>query len=258
MPLIPRQNTEDEVAAFATSCETLGGFDERVSAEWADGYLTALAAGWRAVPFEEALAAMCGDAFERAFADPADRERAERALRERHAVLADHLDPEWLMEAPDSLRLVPLMAPWDDEARQEAVDKGWVTAEQAGELVTGAAWAEGFLDAVADFAADWAMPPSAQDDAERELFDELLAQVRALTFDAGSPALVAHLAETYGEETPDRDRLIDEACFAIQDLRLWWLDHAPRPETRRVDKKPGRNEPCPCGSGKKFKLCHGQ
>jgi preprotein translocase subunit SecA len=26
----------------------------------------------------------------------------------------------------------------------------------------------------------------------------------------------------------------------------------------RVDRKIGRNEPCPCGSGKKFKQCHGQ
>ena len=26
----------------------------------------------------------------------------------------------------------------------------------------------------------------------------------------------------------------------------------------RVDKLPGRNEPCPCGSGKKFKQCHGR
>ncbi|HKK82505.1 MAG TPA: SEC-C metal-binding domain-containing protein, partial [Prolixibacteraceae bacterium] len=25
----------------------------------------------------------------------------------------------------------------------------------------------------------------------------------------------------------------------------------------RVDKKVGRNEPCPCGSGKKYKNCHG-
>jgi preprotein translocase subunit SecA len=25
----------------------------------------------------------------------------------------------------------------------------------------------------------------------------------------------------------------------------------------RVEKKVGRNEPCPCGSGKKFKNCHG-
>ena len=26
---------------------------------------------------------------------------------------------------------------------------------------------------------------------------------------------------------------------------------------KRVEKKVGRNEPCPCGSGKKFKHCHG-
>src|SRR5690606_9998426 len=28
-------------------------------------------------------------------------------------------------------------------------------------------------------------------------------------------------------------------------------------EPVRVEKKVGRNEPCPCGSGKKFKQCHG-
>jgi len=36
----------------------------------------------------------------------------------------------------------------------------------------------------------------------------------------------------------------------------------PPPERRvepvRVEKKIGRNEPCPCGSGKKYKQCHGQ
>jgi preprotein translocase subunit SecA len=26
----------------------------------------------------------------------------------------------------------------------------------------------------------------------------------------------------------------------------------------RVEKKVGRNEPCPCGSGKKYKNCHGR
>ncbi|MBQ9633188.1 MAG: SEC-C domain-containing protein, partial [Lachnospiraceae bacterium] len=28
--------------------------------------------------------------------------------------------------------------------------------------------------------------------------------------------------------------------------------------TVRVGKKIGRNEPCPCGSGKKYKFCHGR
>ena len=32
----------------------------------------------------------------------------------------------------------------------------------------------------------------------------------------------------------------------------------PKVEPVRVEKKVGRNEPCPCGSGKKFKHCHGQ
>jgi preprotein translocase subunit SecA len=34
---------------------------------------------------------------------------------------------------------------------------------------------------------------------------------------------------------------------------------APRIEQRRVDPAAviGRNDPCPCGSGKKYKKCHG-
>ena len=31
-----------------------------------------------------------------------------------------------------------------------------------------------------------------------------------------------------------------------------------KPEPIRVQKTPGRNDPCPCGSGKKFKNCHGR
>ncbi len=31
----------------------------------------------------------------------------------------------------------------------------------------------------------------------------------------------------------------------------------PKPQPVRVDKKIGRNDPCPCGSGKKYKNCHG-
>ncbi|ACA87600.1 PBPRA1643 family SWIM/SEC-C metal-binding motif protein [Shewanella woodyi] len=30
-----------------------------------------------------------------------------------------------------------------------------------------------------------------------------------------------------------------------------------KPQTTRFDKKPNRNEPCPCGSGNKFKKCCG-
>lgn len=32
----------------------------------------------------------------------------------------------------------------------------------------------------------------------------------------------------------------------------------PPVEPVHADKKPGRNDPCPCGSGKKYKKCCGQ
>ncbi len=32
----------------------------------------------------------------------------------------------------------------------------------------------------------------------------------------------------------------------------------PKMEPIRVGPKVGRNDPCPCGSGKKFKACHGK
>ncbi|MBM3143169.1 MAG: hypothetical protein FJ005_09070 [Chloroflexi bacterium] len=36
------------------------------------------------------------------------------------------------------------------------------------------------------------------------------------------------------------------------------LERAIKPPTpARAEKKPGRNDPCPCGSGKKFKHCCG-
>ncbi|MBK8500519.1 MAG: SEC-C domain-containing protein [Flavobacteriales bacterium] len=36
---------------------------------------------------------------------------------------------------------------------------------------------------------------------------------------------------------------------------MYWI----RPSVPvRVEKKAGRNDPCPCGSGKKYKQCHGK
>jgi preprotein translocase subunit SecA len=35
-------------------------------------------------------------------------------------------------------------------------------------------------------------------------------------------------------------------------------DRRQKTEPVRVEKKVGRNDPCPCGSGKKYKQCHGR
>ena len=57
--------------------------------------------------------------------------------------------------------------------------------------------------------------------------------------------------------TEQKDDLTDKAqqAAASQDTR----DQAQQRHTPYVkDKLPGRNDPCPCGSGKKFKNCHGR
>ncbi|MCL6097303.1 MAG: SEC-C metal-binding domain-containing protein, partial [Bacteroidetes bacterium] len=35
-------------------------------------------------------------------------------------------------------------------------------------------------------------------------------------------------------------------------------DHRGKKQPVRVEAKVGRNDPCPCGSGKKYKNCHGK
>ena len=48
-----------------------------------------------------------------------------------------------------------------------------------------------------------------------------------------------------------------EAIWAVYDLRQLWKSMGPRVETVRKAPEPGRNDPCYCGSGKKYKKCHG-
>ncbi len=234
----------DDIAAFDGVCRQLAGFDARLSSEWIDGYLSAVVAGPRAVPIDEWLPRLAGDAFARAFADPVDVERAMSALGSRRDGIARELSPQALADDPDALRLRPvLLAPDEGDADAAAIER-WV----------GAAWAGGFLQALDDFADDWRVPPFANADA-KALFADCLRTIEALTLD--DDARDAFLGEKYRGQSLSRDDLVDEACFAVQELRMFWIDHAPRPPPRKVEPTPGRNDPCPCGSGKKWKKCHG-
>ncbi len=250
----PRQNTEAELKAFDTVCERLAGFNTELSFEWIDGFLAALAAGPRVPPAEEWLPALCGDAFERAFADPEDHAQALATLEARLNVLVQQLDAETLMDDPEAQRLDPLMSEWTDEDRAKLAQEDTLDAEEAHAVQTGALWAVGFLDGVEAFPALWDEPP---DEESALAFGQLMDQVAALAIPPGSEEYIEHVAQYYPQGEPTRDELIAEACWAVQDLRLYWVDHAPKPATRRVEPQPGRNDPCPCGSGKKYKKCHG-
>ena len=75
--------------------------------------------------------------------------------------------------------------------------------------------------------------------------------------DPGKPA-VSMFAED-GPPSVSQQRLDDfgAAIWAVYDLRQLWKSLGPRTEALRKVDKPGRNDPCPCGSGLKFKKCHG-
>ena len=254
MSRVARQSTEAEIAALEQVCDRLANFGVDISLEWVDGYLTALLASRRVIAPSEWLPLLFGDDFSRVFADPDDVQQAMAALMARWNVIASQLDVDSLLDDPETVRLSPLMVSFDDTARAEVVAAGHMTADEADDqLQTGALWAEGFMQAIDDFGDDW--PDLDTDTEDGRWFDDCFSRLLALTL--SREHLAEHQAEHYPGETLERDQLIDEALFAVQDLRLFWLDHAAKPETRRVEPTPGRNDPCHCGSGKKFKKCHG-
>jgi uncharacterized protein len=250
----PRMSSETEIEALDAMCQRMAGFDDRVSLEWLDGYMAALLAGPRRIELDEWLAVFAEGVFERTFADPADAAAARAAIDARWQVLADQLEPEQILDDPDVLRLAPLMIELTEEDKQRLLDEGHVQPDEMALLEqTGEVWAVGFLDATRDFPKDWPEPDLETE--EGQLYDETLLRIASLTLD--DEELKEVFEDLYEGEQLNRDELIQEALYAAQDLRLYWLDHAPKPPPRRVDALPGRNDPCPCGSGKKFKKCHG-
>jgi uncharacterized protein YecA (UPF0149 family) len=65
----------------------------------------------------------------------------------------------------------------------------------------------------------------------------------------------------FEDEYPDAGQLLSEICklnslLPKKDRMVVDFDTGEvKPAIRRVVKGPGRNDPCTCGSGKKFKKC---
>lgn len=114
------------------------------------------------------------------------------------------------------------------------------------------AWAEGYLVGV-----DLADPPW-DDGADPEDLDNMLFPFLALAGEA------RRMAEESGEEwmaAEEETRMLSEIRDGLAnhllDVRQYWFDRSIPPTMRRDAPKVGRNDTCPCGSGKKYKNCHG-
>jgi uncharacterized protein len=116
-----------------------------------------------------------------------------------------------------------------------------------------AAWAQGYLVGV-----DLADPPWDESAGAQDL-DDMLFPFLALTGQAKDMAIAA------GEEwmEPDEEaRMLAEIRHGLADhlidVRGYWFEKSIPPTVRREGPRIGRNDPCPCGSGRKYKACHGR
>lgn len=168
-------------------------------------------------------------------------------------------EPRW-ENAAEAARVHGLLLEfWNDVLRRAALDPSErIEAEDAPILddesgaPPGQVWADGFLDGM-DFA------PSGWDDwADAQVWiDDALLDIEALTWpvvpdgfepDDGGPAIEASGRQDILADLP---RLVN----ALHRHRL--VAETVRTPIRRQTPKVGRNDPCPCGSGRKYKRCCG-
>ena len=188
---------------------------------------------------------------EPAFPDMATAQRFFDLLMRRNNQVATALNAP-IERLDDPRAYVPLLLDWspDGEIARSLAEAGSTEPlPLAGEL-----WARGFLHAVSLAREDWETLPEG-DEEGAELVEEALDTIAALVPDDDE----AGGGEASAEE---RDELIGEALVAAYDLREYWRDvqfeQVRVKEPIRREPKIGRNDPCPCGSGRKFKQCHGR
>jgi uncharacterized protein len=148
-----------------------------------------------------------------------------------------------------------LMRFHDDTARQLNEGEGFdfILYGPDGEDEDLSAWADGYLMGV-----DLADPPW-DEAAEHDDIDEMLYPFLALTGQAKEMAL--EQGEEWMSDEEER-RMLAEIRESLADhvleVRHFWFEKSIPPTVKRETPKVGRNDPCPCGSGKKHKNCCGR
>jgi len=121
-----------------------------------------------------------------------------------------------------------------------------------------AAWSHGFLAG-----HDW-LDESWDVELPQEMEDELNAILLTLTLFASRDVAERFQQEgDFGNETLENVaaraiEILPDAMASYAHMGRTVLAEAYAPVEQRRVTKVGRNDPCPCGSGKKFKQCHGQ
>ena len=239
--------------------------DETPQWEFCDGFLTALVCSRRAIPPAEYLSMLLGDGENIEVPDGetlpllpmfSGEEQQARFLalwQRRWDEVALALDtPVEALDDPRTLEPEVMDVRGALLALPEA-DRPPLDDEEIPSFAQ--VWALGFMFAVENWPEDWA-PPREREHAQ--WLDDALDSIVALTEDDTAQASINMYSEDGAPSVSEtRVELFGEAIWAVYDLRQLWKSLGPRVETVRKAPEPGRNDPCHCGSGKKYKKCHG-
>jgi uncharacterized protein len=147
----------------------------------------------------------------------------------------------------------PLVLEFDDEHPREPVPEGEVDPMAGLSPVSQSLmpWVAGFQHATVCFPDLAEMPDDAVMSALARLFRHLPAETDE------EREVVATLDREHPLATLEDG--MEELVVTIADLQDLTAEQRYKVETvKRETPKVGRNDPCPCSSGKKFKQCHGK
>jgi uncharacterized protein len=120
-----------------------------------------------------------------------------------------------------------------------------------------APWCAAYLLGVDAAPEDWF--DAIADEEELEWLDERLFPFMVLTGEAEAAAQEHGEEWPTGKEKADLEKQCqDDLPLAVAEIHRFWQAKRNPATLRREGDKVGRNDPCPCGSGKKYKACCGK
>jgi len=236
-------------------------YDETPQWEFCEGFMAAVICSRRPIAAEEYLPVLLGTPAEGeepddesgSFASEAQRERFLALWNQRWNEVVTALDAEVNSLEDEHCYHPEVMDIRGAVAEMPAEEQAAFKGEELPAFAQ--VWALGFMFAVESWPEEWAAP---RDKDAAKWLDGALQAVVAMTEDDEDAPELSPLSEDGAPSTSiARLNAFGEAIWAVYDLRELWKTLGPRVETIRKDAAPGRNDLCPCGSGKKYKKCHG-
>jgi uncharacterized protein len=261
----------DEIDAILD--EMRSRYDETPQWEFCEGFMAAVICSRRTITASEYLQALLGvedvvalahdqnarndqtaDPDANSFADAAQKARFMELWHRRWEEVRSSLDEEvdtledercYHPEVTDIRGAIAEMPPEESAAFKDEALPAFAQV-----------WALGFMFAVEYWPEDWVAP---RDKDAAKWLDGALQAIVAMTEDDEDEPEVSPMSED-GPPSVSIARLnaFGEAIWAVYDLRELWKTLGARVETVRVQATPGRNDICPCNSGKKYKKCCGR